>query len=128
MQLTSSNDSLMLANSNGDIRMQNVKLWSQHLGPPTLYVARREGVSRMSAYHHFGMVSPFRVARDALAAGSNGARKFADEFLTWRELSYAFCFHHWRILESFEVRLSRQRLLTVAILAFLKFQGSTPHA
>ena len=44
----------------------------------------RDGVSRLSAYHHFGMISPFKVARDALATKSNGATKYVDEFFTWR--------------------------------------------
>ena len=56
----------------------------------------------MSAYHHFGMVSPFRVARDAAAGATNGARKFADEFLTWRELAYLFCHHNSDILETLQ--------------------------
>ncbi len=57
----------------------------------------------MSAYHHFGMVSPFRVARDASRGGNTGAKKFADEFLTWRELAYCFCYHNSDILESLQV-------------------------
>ena len=57
----------------------------------------------MSAYHHFGMVSPFRIARDASDAKSSGSQKFADEFLTWRELAYCFCYHNSPILESFQV-------------------------
>jgi photolyase PhrII len=50
-----------------------------------------EGVSRMSAYLHYGMVSPFRIAREA---SSDGAQKYLDELLIWRELAYAFC--HYR--------------------------------
>ena len=61
----------------------------------------------MSAYHHFGMVSPFRIAREAANAGSSGAHKFSDEFQTWRELAYSFCYHHSRILETLEVSPSR---------------------
>lgn len=57
-------------------------------------------VSRLSAHHHFGMVSPFTVACEA---ASVGATKFVDEFLVWRELSYAFCAKrmvpHDRVLE-----------------------------
>jgi len=53
----------------------------------------RGGVSRLSAYHRWGMVSPFKIARDAGSCSSGGARKFLDEFLVWRELSYAFCAH-----------------------------------
>lgn len=46
------------------------------------------GVSRLSAYLHYGMVSPFRIAREASDAG---AEKFLDELLIWRELAYCFC-------------------------------------
>ena len=60
-------------------------------------------MSRLSPYHHFGMVSPFKVARDAARAGSSGAKKFADEFMTWRELSYLYCYHNWNKLETFQV-------------------------
>jgi hypothetical protein len=49
------------------------------------------GVSRMSAYLNLGMVSPWRLARDAIADKSP---KFLNEQQVWRELSYAFCFHH----------------------------------
>lgn len=49
-----------------------------------------EGVSRMSAYLHYGMVSPFRLAREASA---DGADKFLDELLIWRELAYSFCYY-----------------------------------
>ncbi|KAL0033170.1 hypothetical protein WJX79_007045 [Trebouxia sp. C0005] len=62
----------------------------------------RNAVSRQSAYHHFGMISPFKVARDLVRNSSNGSRKFFDEFMTWRELSYAFCFQHWPDLESMQ--------------------------
>lgn len=54
----------------------------------------RGGVSRMSPYLHYGHVSPFRIAREAAEAGGDGARKFLDELLVWRELAHAFCFHH----------------------------------
>ena len=49
-----------------------------------------DGVSRMSAYLHYGMVSPFRIAREAAA---DGAEKYLDELLIWRELAYAFCYY-----------------------------------
>ncbi|KAL0054237.1 hypothetical protein WJX82_005904 [Trebouxia sp. C0006] len=62
----------------------------------------RNAVSRQSAYHHFGMISPFKVARDLVRNSSNGSKKFFDEFMTWRELSYAFCFQHWPDLESMQ--------------------------
>ena len=61
-------------------------------------------MSRLSAHLHFGMVSPFRVARDALAAKSFGAGKFVDEYLTWREVAYAFCFHHSADLDTLKAR------------------------
>ncbi len=51
----------------------------------------KEGNSRMSPYLHYGMVSPFRLARDAQAHKTEGAEKFLDELLVWRELAYAFC-------------------------------------
>jgi predicted NAD/FAD-dependent oxidoreductase len=51
------------------------------------------GVSRMSPYLHYGFVSPFRIAREALEVGGTGAEKFLDELLVWRELSHNFCFH-----------------------------------
>ncbi|TVS15847.1 MAG: FAD-binding protein [Gammaproteobacteria bacterium] len=54
----------------------------------------RDGVSRMSPYLHYGQVSPFELAREALEQGGDGASKFLDELLVWRELSWAFCFHH----------------------------------
>ncbi len=49
-----------------------------------------DGVSRMSAYLHYGMVSPLRIAREASA---DGAEKYLDELLIWRELAYAFCYY-----------------------------------
>ena len=47
-----------------------------------------EGVSRMSAYLHYGMVSPMRIAREARAAGGE---KFIEELIVWRELAYHWC-------------------------------------
>lgn len=62
------------------------------------YAARRndplkEGVSRLSAYLHYGMVSPLRIAREAHERGGKGAEKYLDELLIWRELAYSFCRH-----------------------------------
>jgi len=51
----------------------------------------RTAVSRMSAYLHYGQVSPFRLAREATTKGGDGAGKFLDEMLVWRELAYVFC-------------------------------------
>ena len=67
-------------------------------------------MSRLSAHLHFGMVSPFRVARDALAAKSFGAGKFVDEYLTWREVAYAFCFYHCADLDTLKARGTVVRL------------------
>ncbi|MEM8733141.1 MAG: FAD-dependent oxidoreductase [Planctomycetota bacterium] len=50
-----------------------------------------DGVSRMSAYLHFGMVSPMRLAREAADLKHDGAEKYLDELLIWRELAYCFC-------------------------------------
>jgi photolyase PhrII len=55
--------------------------------------SRSDGVSRMSAYLHYGMVSPFRLAREAHSLPGPGAEKWLDELLIWRELAYTFCFH-----------------------------------
>ena len=51
------------------------------------------GVSRLSPYLHYGMVSPMRIAREAAHLDHAGAEKYLDELLIWRELAYAFCFH-----------------------------------
>ncbi len=53
-----------------------------------------DGVSRMSPYLHYGMVSPFRIAREAAQFDTAGSEKYLDELLIWRELAYAFCFYH----------------------------------
>ncbi len=47
--------------------------------------AEREGVSGMSPWLHFGMVAATRVVRDAVERGGNGAEKFLDEMLVFRE-------------------------------------------
>lgn len=67
----------------------------------TSYAKRRnnaliDGVSRMSAYLHYGMVSPMRLAREAAGIRNGGGEKYLDELLIWRELAYAFCFHRGR--------------------------------
>ncbi len=56
--------------------------------------ATRDGTSRLSAYLHYGMVSPMRIAREAAASNLKGADKYLDELLVWRELAYGFC--HYR--------------------------------
>lgn len=55
--------------------------------------AVRDGVSRMSAYLHYGMVSPLRLAREAGEIRNGGATKYLDELLIWRELAHNFCFY-----------------------------------
>jgi len=54
---------------------------------------RGDGVARMSAYLHYGMVSPLRLAREAALRTSEGAKRWLDELLVWRELAYCFCYH-----------------------------------
>lgn len=51
------------------------------------------GVSRMSPYLHYGMVSPMRIARETAEIHNAGSEKYLDELLIWRELAYAFCFY-----------------------------------
>jgi photolyase PhrII len=63
--------------------------------------AETDGVSRMSAYLHYGCVSPFRIAGDAAQRGGEGAQKFLDELLVWRELSHHFC-HRSEALETLD--------------------------
>jgi photolyase PhrII len=72
--------------------------WNRFLGRIDRYARTRndplaDGTSRMSAYLHYGHVSPFRLAREAHAKGGPGAEKFLDELLVWRELAHAYCAH-----------------------------------
>lgn len=53
-------------------------------------VLKAGGVSRMSAYLNFGMVSPFKIAAAAVPVSD----KYIDEMQKWRELAYAWVFHH----------------------------------
>lgn len=79
---------------------------------------RFEGTSRMSAYLHYGMVSPFRIAREAFemagqmfqtaqreadSTKQSGAQKFLEELLIWREMAFHFCFHHRESIDSLDV-------------------------
>lgn len=68
-----------------------------------LFPLFRDGVSRASAYHHYGMVSPFKFARDLHAVDSNGAKRYADEFFTWRHVAHVYCFHKWPAIDSLQV-------------------------
>jgi deoxyribodipyrimidine photo-lyase len=69
------------------------------------YVERRgkpelDGTSRLSAYLHFGNISPITIAlaaRGAVAAGNApaaAAEKFLDELIGWRELAVLFVRHN----------------------------------
>jgi photolyase PhrII len=60
---------------------------------------KHKAVSRLSAYLHYGMVSPFRIAREAKALNAD---KFLDELLIWRELSFHFCARFDGNLDSFD--------------------------
>ncbi|MEO1582450.1 MAG: FAD-dependent oxidoreductase [Pseudomonadota bacterium] len=51
------------------------------------------GVSRMSPYLHYGMVSPFRLAKEAAELNLPGSEKFIEELTIWRELAHHFCAH-----------------------------------
>jgi predicted NAD/FAD-dependent oxidoreductase len=53
----------------------------------------RDGSSRLSGYLHFGHLSPFQLAREAAAHRTDGAEKWLDELLVWRELAWHFCLH-----------------------------------
>ena len=50
--------------------------------------ASPDSVSRLSAYLHYGQISPFRVARQAAKVGGDGVDKFLDELITWREFAH----------------------------------------
>lgn len=50
-------------------------------------------VSRLSAYFHYGQISPMRIAKEAAAIGGSGADKFLDELTIWRELAQHYCWH-----------------------------------
>ena len=52
-----------------------------------------DGTSRLSPWLHYGMVSPAAVARDAVAAGGKGGRKYVDELVVWRELAHTWCLY-----------------------------------
>jgi predicted NAD/FAD-dependent oxidoreductase/deoxyribodipyrimidine photolyase len=63
------------------------------------------GGSRISAYLHYGMVSPFRIAREAAQLQDEhpaAVKKFLDEFLVWREMSFHFCDLHSEQLDTLD--------------------------
>ena len=45
-----------------------------------------DGVSRMSAYLHYGFVAPFELAR-----WGHSSEKYIDELIVWRELAWHYC-------------------------------------
>ena len=53
-----------------------------------------KGVSRMSAYLHYGHVSPFKLAKDAFLNNSPGSEKYLDELVVWRELAFNLCLYN----------------------------------
>ena len=62
----------------------------------------KDGVSRLSAYLHYGMISSFQLAKESTAYGAGG-EKYRDELLIWRELAHHWCAHtpnpqHWMSL------------------------------
>jgi photolyase PhrII len=72
----------------------------------------RDGVSGMSPYLHYGMVSPFRLARECVARPGEGAAKYLEELLVWRELAWSFC--HWHPAPSTMAALPPWALETLA--------------
>jgi photolyase PhrII len=74
-------------------RFKREGLASYHALRNDAAVAWPRGVSRLSPYLHHGQVSPFRIAREAAAIGGEGAEKFLDELLIWRELAHNFALH-----------------------------------
>jgi photolyase PhrII len=77
-----------------DFKKLHLPYYAQTRNDPT-----RQGASRISAYLHYGMISPLRIAREA---DELAAEKYLDELLIWREMSYNFCFHARDQLESFD--------------------------
>lgn len=66
-------------------KRESLKKYASRRNDPCSGVA-----SRMSAYLHYGMVSPMRLAREA---NELNAEKYLEELLVWRELAYAYCFY-----------------------------------
>ena len=72
----------------------------------------QNGVSRLSAYFHYGMISTFQVAQESQSYGKGG-EKFLDELLIWRELAYHWCYHiqkpqHWTALPTWAQQTLQQ--------------------
>ncbi|MEM9644463.1 MAG: NAD(P)-binding protein, partial [Planctomycetota bacterium] len=62
-------------------------------------IASPKGASRLSAYLHYGMISPFRVARESR---SLNASVFLYDLLLLREMAFHFCMHHHETLDTFD--------------------------
>lgn len=77
--------------------------WMRDRGGLKTYAQRRgdaldpAGVSRMSGYVNAGFVSSMRLAREAKRAGGAGVEKWLNEFLSWRGMSVAYCYHGWSV-------------------------------
>jgi photolyase PhrII len=90
------------------------------------YAARRnspyvDSVSRLSAYLHYGMISPFHLAEQARQMGGKGPEKWLDELLIWRELAHAWC--------AFQADVHSMEVLPDWALKTLRaHQGDTRHA
>ena len=57
----------------------------------------RDPSTRLSAYLHYGHISPFRIAKalhETKGPPKAGADKLLDELLIWREVAWHDCFHH----------------------------------
>ncbi len=56
-------------------------------------VAPPQGVSRLSAYLHYGCIAATQIARECCDPGGDGAAKFLDELFVWREVAHNYCYH-----------------------------------
>lgn len=50
--------------------------------------------SRLSAYLHYGQLSPIRAALEAQKQGGEGTAEFLEELIVRRELSFNFCYYN----------------------------------
>jgi predicted NAD/FAD-dependent oxidoreductase/deoxyribodipyrimidine photolyase len=53
----------------------------------------------LNAYLQFGMISPFRIAREAV---DSAAHHYLNTDLAWREFAFRFCFENAHQIDSFE--------------------------
>lgn len=66
---------------------------------PSAQASLQDRSSRLSAYLHYGMVSPLRVAREA---HEQKLVDFLEELLIWRELAFQFCYHHRETVDTLD--------------------------